>query len=648
MDWLGLLPVILVGLAMLYLPGFAILVLARQPLLRSLAIAPLVTAFLHVSTGLVFGFFNIPWTWRVPSGLSLIISVLVAVIYRKIPCKINFRPPRTNLTIVLVFLAGVSLLAMRYVRIVRHPSNIAQTYDNVFHLNAVRFIVDTKNGSPLHVFYVTGANGKQFYPNGFHDIVSGVLEIFPSSLGESFNAVVLILFAFTWLISCFYLVETVFGMKLVNVIAAAVLVPAFNSMPVTLLDWVLYPLFAAYVFLPVLLALGLQLFDVGVNKKQPFSETFVLLCFAGAGACLIHPTGAFAFFLMMIPVTIIWVARKCRYKASGEISKKEFRFSVGVFFLIWVMIFACWALIRPMRESAIWEPSQTFDMAFGSALLNEGIRHGALYVVSFFSVSGLIICIWRRKRIWLLMIWGIVVLAWGIVSSSAISWLRWAVTGPWYMDPYRILPLISVPALLLAVIGFKLVLKSLVQRAELKRTDVRVIAILFVLFSLILSQVEPGIRHSDEKTAENYQMGSTGDDGSPMLLDKNEMKIFDIAEYRLPDDAVLGTVPNNGSSMIYAYKGIKTINTHLLYEPTDDVRILEEHLDEIGHNPKVCEAAKRLGVEYVLDFGDRYVGENDKSYAGFNNFKNNSSFDLLAVSGKAAIYKIVGCGTSQQ
>ena len=61
------------------------------------------------------------------------------------------------------FVVAAALLAWRTVQVMGTPASISQTYDAVFHLNSVRFALDTGQASSLTIGAMTG---RGFYPAG--------------------------------------------------------------------------------------------------------------------------------------------------------------------------------------------------------------------------------------------------------------------------------------------------------------------------------------------------------------------------------------------------------------------------------------------------------------------------------------------------
>ena len=70
-----------------------------------------------------------------------------------------------------------ALIGYQLVRLFRNSGSIIQSFDNVFHLNVVQYILDTHQASSLTVGGLTSGGGPAaFYPAGWHGYVSLVLD----------------------------------------------------------------------------------------------------------------------------------------------------------------------------------------------------------------------------------------------------------------------------------------------------------------------------------------------------------------------------------------------------------------------------------------------------------------------------------------
>ncbi len=656
MTWIEFVPVVLVAAGLTYGPGIIILLGARQTMFKVLAIAPALTVLVNATTAIFFSVIGISWNWIVPLIASVIIGSFIffakkSSVFRENQCQNQDR--MGCLVAILVGMVGASFLAFRFFRIIGSPSNISQTFDNVFHLNATRFVLDSQNGSPLHVLKVTGENGNGFYPNGFHELAASVLYFFPNNIAEAVNSLVFVIFVCTWMISCMYLAKVIFGSSPTSMAFTALFAAGLTGLPMLPMYWgVLYPLLLAYSSLPVLLALFLELLEEDALWPSPRWSQISLFILAGIGLCFAHPSVAHAFVLLAIPVFVMWNATLKKRFGHLSHSKSGIPNLVLLDVTIAIAVVALWIVGTKMTGGAQWGSSRRAGEALGSALLNGGPMLRPLIAVSVLMNIGMFAVFRSKKNCFLLYSWLTVAFFWIVAACAPIETVREFMVGPWYADSLRILSVLSILVVPLCVEGSLSVVRWLNNHSRLARFQTNHLLMVSIATACLITQIEPGLVTSDSFAAETYRYYSDKEPSwrqanyirdKSMLLTKEEREIIEFAGNNLPSDALVATATNNGSSLLYAFTGIKTINTHIFYQPTKDVEEVEEHLDEIGWNKDACAATKRLGVDYALDFGNHLVTLQKREYRGLNNLKNNSSFRKVASEGNAAIYEVVGC-----
>ena len=70
------------------------------------------------------------------------------------------------------------LIAWRFVQLVGSPEHPSQVFDNVFHLNAIRFILDTGNASSLSLASIQGVSGLDaVYPAAWHSFAALLVQL---------------------------------------------------------------------------------------------------------------------------------------------------------------------------------------------------------------------------------------------------------------------------------------------------------------------------------------------------------------------------------------------------------------------------------------------------------------------------------------
>ena len=223
-------------------------------------------------TAILTGFAGLPWGMVVVLAVSAVLAAAIFVLRRVLPRSlrehgaplpaagsVHGRAPGHGhrywadmliawFVVVVVFLVLFWCLGQIFGNI----ENISQTFDNVFHLNAVRYIVDTGNASSLRVSGFTSSTGiGGFYPAAWHDVASLTQQLTGSTVPAAVNASNVAIAALVWPLSCLLLATASFGRRRIVVVAAAAFSAGLGSFPYLMLDFgVLYPNLLSIALLP--------------------------------------------------------------------------------------------------------------------------------------------------------------------------------------------------------------------------------------------------------------------------------------------------------------------------------------------------------------------------------------------------------------
>lgn len=180
MTWLDLAAATAVAVALVFVPGLALTFAAG---LRGLWVAALaapagvtVIGVAAVASPMMGQGWSVSSVAIVTVVAAVVLFALRALVWRRQPADSTLRGRG-----VFVFAAvaiAVAVTTVQLVLMIGAPDSISQTFDNVFHLNAVRYILDHGNASPLFVASMTSAGAPaSFYPTGWHAIASLVVMI---------------------------------------------------------------------------------------------------------------------------------------------------------------------------------------------------------------------------------------------------------------------------------------------------------------------------------------------------------------------------------------------------------------------------------------------------------------------------------------
>ncbi len=677
MNWSEFLGLVLVAVALVFVPGVVVCRSAGLRWASSLGVAPAVTTGLVSVTAIAAASLHVSWGPLPVVGVTAVFSLLVAGVGRVVfrtrtrgngPVVVTglsynglseaeqhvatSKRPIPNRAWWSVSAIGAIALMVYHIRVlIGRPSAFSQTFDAVFHLNAIRWIVDNRNGSSLAMTMTSGDGSPQFYPLGWHDLVSLTMLITGTSdVAAANNAMIMAVAAFAWVSGVMFLASVVVSCSPPTIVAVGFLASAFPSFPYLPLKFgVLYPNFLGLALLPGVLALTVQMFRYGVGARARVRVALPVGTVAVLGIALSHPNSVLLYMVLALPLFLLWSLPRIR-DAFRQRNQRAAAVNAVMLVSVCVAVVLAWVVLRPPAESSTWEPPLTMPHALGEALSMAPLSEKVAWIPAIAVAAGAVWSIRKRAHIWELCSYGVVFFLWMVIASWSYGPLRSALVGNWYNDPNRIAAALPIAALPLAVIGYEAIVTALVTLAGKRATGVAsvptwvlqtALALLSVPLLLFTTQATDYLRIVIGQGAATYRVT----DGSE-LVDSDELELLEQLPVLVPKGAVVATVPYNGSSMAYALEGVQTTTTHILYESTPDLDVLNESLNELNDDPQVCQAINDLRVQYVLDFGDQAVnnlGNWSEQYPGFEELDEVPGLTEIDQVGHAVLYRIDSC-----
>lgn len=554
----------------------------------------------------------------------------------------------------LTFVGAAALTAANLMILLGGPWNFSQTYDNVFHLNAVRWVIDHLNGSSLAVTMTSGDQAPSFYPMAWHDTVSlGLLTVRSTSVEAGTNAAILAVGAIVWIIGCLCLVNAAIRCSSLGVVAAGFISAGFPSFPFDPLSFgVLYPNFFGIALLPATVAVTIQVLGLG-SGRIPAGRGIVLCAFAVGGVALTHPSCFLSYCLVLLPAMLVWALARVS-RGWHERTRPATWVPLGIFLLATAVVVRLWPLLQPTADRDSWPPIQSTAQALGEALFVAPLGSRPAWIIGAVAMVGAARVVLTRRHVWMLASHVVVVFFWVVISSWGRNPLRTSLVGGFYSDSHRIADTLPVTTLPLAALGaswlgavlLAWVTRTWTARGRRGATWLEAILILAAVAALLyFTQCSGAVRQAVGHGRIQYQVTSNA-----QLVDSDELRLIEKLPGLVPSGSVVATTPYNGASMAYALENVTTTTTHISYTWTADVTVINKHLDEAATNPEVCTALDNMGVDYVLDFGRREVNHGNLSpdYPGFNSLARSPGFEIVGREGHAVLYRITACGRADR
>ena len=540
---------------------------------------------------------------------------------------------------------SAALMTVICARFINAPDAFSQTYDTIFHLNAVRWILDTGSASSLSFDMVTSRGA--IYPLGWHTLVTLTMRLSgATSIPLVTNAVMFAVAGLVWTSGVITLTGALTADRRAGRVATAVLASAAPAFPLLGLFWgILYPMFLATALLPGILLTAMA----AVAAGTPLPRRVMLWLAAGAGCAgmaLAHPS-------LLVVAALVAVAAAAARTASLALAVRTRRDAcrAALACVLTVLLAAVsWSfapVLRASKDVSRWPPHTSVAGGIGEAVMSAPELTAIVWPLALLVIIGFLAA-WRRPSLWWVAVTHTVVCALYVLTVSRdFDQTRYDLTGFWYSDAYRLAGFMMVTALPLAGVGAcalaDAVVRALPRAARTAGTGRGLRVGLTVVVIAVLSWQGPGSAAMSDNL-KRFEATFLVTDNSQSLTTDELAVVNRLPELLGPDDVVL-VDPWRGGSLAYALTGVNTLPRHLTsyYDTSPSLEVLMYYLDEVQTNPVVCPAVEKLGVDYVLDFKGRTILNGPKA-PGMSAIVPRNGFQPVLRIGNATLYRITACG----
>lgn len=541
--------------------------------------------------------------------------------------------------VVGALVGGGAIVAAQTVAVIGAPENISQTFDNIFHLNAVRYALDNGNASPLFVGSLTSTSGGMwFYPTAWHAVASVTVQVTGVTIPVAANAMALVFSAAAWPAGAIWLSILLFRRRRGVIVGATLAVIGSASFPLLMIDYgVLYPLHMGLAVLPASLAIAVRALGIAGDSSGPIPLSVIAVLGTLPGLAIAHP-GALAAWIVLFTVALLFVAvRVVRTAATAGLR-------IGVLALLVVYVgvaSAVWFVLRPPAAARTWEPEMTVAQALGEVLLASPYRAPLAALVAALMIWGVVSAVrdQRPAARYAVAALGAVGGLYVVVAALPYFDVRDFLTGSWYNNLPRVAAILPVAVIPLAGAGAQALsplLNRLRRRATLRPGLASAVAASLLVVAVVLALLP--MRAPIDRAHGTYALNAD----SP-LVSADEMALMQRLNVDVEPDAVIAGSPWTGAGLAYAISGRRVLQPHTLMDVSQEMTTINDRLDRAVPGSQVCEAVDDTGVQYVLDFGDREVHGGNHAYPGFRRLATSASVELVDEEGEAKLYRVVGC-----
>ena len=659
MSWIPVLPVLLVTAALVVLPGFLVALALRFRGFSALALAPAFSAAVVGVFGIIAGIIGLEWSvWVYLGGTVLTcVAAWIATNIRTKGVRRTKRPEDGRRSAwwslaapLAAFVVAAGMVSRRVMQLIGQPEHFAQNFDNVFHLSAIRYVLETGNASSLTLGELQGEGSVGVYPAVWHSFAALTVQLTGASIPLAENSINIVAASVVWTLACIFFARSVFGNNALITLTAGILSASQIAFPFSLLVWgPLFPNTLATSMIPLLLGIVVRMFrGSDLDQDQHLQRSWVmafLLALAGASTAHMSVVNALLVFSLPLILTYWWRAFTKRLSHRTEGSHLVLFGALTV--LAGAAALLVWLKLRPGFYDD-WGPYTTTGGAIGEALTNSPMSTPANWFVTILAIAGIVYLFQIRKHRWLIASYGLAVWFYVVDASQDRGFLRNFLTGNWYQDTNRLAAFLPVFATVLGAVGAWAIVQWIrgalpgKTAARLERRwaavpAIRVLTLTVLTAALALWGYFGPIQEYIQSKMSLYAL----DEASPLVTPAELDLVEDIGEY-VPEDAVVANSPANGGTAAYAFGGREVLTPHIFTNADPERILISRELPEFS--PEVCQAIDDENVGYVLDLGTRAIAETGDDYAGVTDLAGKPGFELVKSTGpEANLYRITGC-----
>jgi hypothetical protein len=702
-SWTAALPIGLVAVVVLLLPGWVAARLVGVRGFAALAAGPAVSVTTITIGGVASSALGLGWrpvtlagwvlvTWLIALGVGLLLRRWGERAARPSPIPDVGEPAPAEAVTVrsrlraavgewtwpLVALAVAAVgLAVAFLPVAGRPSSFPQQPDTVFHLSTVQWMLGRHDISVLHAAGFV-YDSQRFYPAGFHDVVVSVVQLC-GALGiggatpvVGATMVSLATAAVVWPLGCLLLARTVLGSGIAVTLATGVTATAFSAFPLWLMGYgVLWPNLLGYALLPAALAcLVVAVRPSHLCSTQTAAEAAwsglsgakraewrkgaagVLLAAGLPGIVLAHPNALVSLGVLGLLVVLdavltrVWAWRRTRPRGAAVLLAAAVLGTAGVA--------AGYAVVTQrmagMRASNPLGPEMSLPTAAAQALLGSPRGAQPLHVLgALVAVGALVLAVRGAGRRWVVAALLVTGALYVMVVGADTETTRWF-TWPWYNNPPRLAALVVLPGVLCAAAALALPATAMRwwsgRRSAGSPTSGRgwvdaVALALAVLLPAGFVVVTGGYVSQHRDMIDRYWHPSV----YRSWASTGELAALrELARHIGPDD-VTAANPWNGATYLYLISGRQLLIPSEKVRGVDERPLLADRLDEVGTDPAVCAAARREHLRFAITGGRPFSsgGTDWKTYPGIDAVPRSPAFTRVATAGPYTLWRLTAC-----
>jgi len=670
MSWLLLSPLALLAVAVLLIPGAA---LGYALGLRGTAVLlPAAALSISLISVLAIGFAVIGVPWSLGSfALGAAVVIAGAFGIRALVSR-RWEPPTLRLAKLNLRSLGVgmaiwaALIGYNMIRLFRSPTAFIQSYDNVFHLNVIQYILDTGKASTFTVGSLTSGGQPSVYPAAWHGYASLLLgtarAVVPgTSIGAAVNAATIAVMVFAWALGCLALAQVLAGGSFgISVLTAATLGTVYVFPWVFLPEGGLYPNLLGNSLLPGAVTL-VYLISARLGERTPTTTptpeieparldgnralvpAFLVLALMLPGITLAHPNSTFTLLVFVLAVTWgLWLTGDFGAEPRG---RRRRWISLAALVAATAGFALAWVVLAPSRPTPGPAPTNLLDASWQllqGAVTTASLPAPALTVLVLIGLVGAVRHRWFAAAATAGFAAVVFVMALGGPTAKA-STMAGAV---FYNDTKRIAAFALICALPLVIGALGMTdrgLRAFITRSRIgagaanawQGVAVIVLAVVIAV-PLQLWSLSPQISYNSKRLV---VLSAT-----TRRMSLEEYQLISAMRELVPAGEKVIANPGGGGGFIYAVAGVPLVFPHSFVTDTAAMHQLRESMFDPAQLSKTCAAMAELNAHFYYHTNRHVVlPTHGADYFPALDKPNLSMLELVASNGPAGLYRFKAC-----
>ena len=612
---------LLVGVLLLYGPGYLFFRGLRLSPLLALCAAPLFGTCLYAGLPLVYSTFGIDCTAfsvGLPTALVGLLSFLISRTALRRSHKTDLGPQQLQplapfghkipfdvaAPTLLIVLAAI-VCAFVFLAALPDADAFSPRFDNQTHLNVARAFIDSQDWSSLHVsafsaspsnecpFVTTGS----FYPCGWTCVVALTCLGAGIDLMVAINVVAALAATLVFPLGMYAFLRVLFPQKRRMLILCAFAITGFATWP-----WLFFysgPLFPNQLGISLqygALAIAESFVEAGEIKARPLEFFFISLTSFFA-LTITHPTTIFSSYVFFAAYGAHIIARSLNGKRRVAIMA-AYACGVAAF---WLLCFRIPALAAVIGYSELGQSdlAGTLIDLFGMSFFFTCPQP----ILAGLSLLGLVAMLKKRVNRWLLL--PLCFFAAGYVCACVDWWLgEHYIAGFWYSDWRRMAVNLIFYLMPLIALGLDALLPSKGASSPSKAAAfARVRMVLLACAVVLVYAPNIAIPFADVwiKTPQGMAHDYLVERYHEPIYDSEEVDFVNRAMRMIPTGALVINAPADGSMWAYGVNGINTFYRSIqATAQTNEAQLIRRRLNEYSTSDEVCAAVDKTNARYVL------------------------------------------------